>query len=119
MIEDRFWQAWHALFPARFERFLRFRWMIAFVALVGIFDLVLKLVIKLPPEALSLMQRRESLIRAPWFLICYNVILLLGLWTKYRTRYKLRFYPVRVVAFGVLLAGLLGQMLILLVPWHT
>lgn len=118
MDDQTFWKVWHSFFPARLEPFLRFKWMAAFVVAIGVVDLVFKLVIKLPPDMLIQIQRQESLVRAPAFLICYNVIMVLGFWIIYQTRRKPRYYAVRVVAFGVVLAGLLGQMLILFVPWH-
>jgi hypothetical protein len=116
--EDRFWRVWHALFPTRLEPFLRFSWIAALVAALGCVDFIFKLTVKLPPDMLATMQRQESVVRAPWFLVCYNVILLLGFSAIYRTRDKVRFYSMRVVAFGMLLAGLLAQILILFVPWQ-
>lgn len=91
MNDTAFWRIWHSLFPARVEPYLRFKWMVVVVAALGIVNLTFKLLVKLPPEILHQVQSQESLVRTPWFLICYNIILALGFWTVYRTRHKLRF----------------------------
>lgn len=118
-MDDAFWRLWRRLFPARFDRFLRFQWVTIFVISIGLFDLVFKLAVKLPSDAIHQMQVLENLIKSPAFLLGYNIFLTAGFLAIFFSRKKARYYPVRVIAFGMLFAGLVGQLLVFLVPWRT
>lgn len=93
--------------------------MAIFVISIGVFDLVFKLAVKLPPEIIHQMQGLEGLIKSPLFLIGYNAFLTVGFLAIFLTRKKTRYYPVRVTVFGMLFAGLVGQLLVILVPWRS
>ena len=93
--------------------------MAIFVIAIGVFELVFKLTVKLPPKVIHQRQGPEGLIKAPLFLLGYNAFLAAGFLTVFLTRTKARYYPVRVIAFGVLFAGLIGQLLVVFVPWHS
>jgi hypothetical protein len=118
-MEDAFRRLWRTFFPAHFDRFLRFQWVTIFVISIGVFDLIFKLALKLPPNVIDQMQGPEGIIKSPWFLLCYNVFLVAGFLAIFFTRTKARYYPVRVIAFGMLFAGLIGQLLVVLVPWRS
>jgi hypothetical protein len=118
-MEEAFWKLWRAFFPARLDRFLRFQWVTIFVICIGVSDLVLKLAVKLPPDVIHQILGPERLIKSPWFLLGYDVFLAAGFLTVFSTRNTTRYYPVRVIAFGMLFAGLIGQLLVTLVPWRS
>jgi hypothetical protein len=118
-MEDGFWGLWRTLFPARLDRFLRFRWMTIFVISIGIFDLVFKLAVKLPANIIHQMDAFEGLIKSPLFFVVYNAFLIAGFLAIFLTRKETRYYPIRVIAFGMLFAGLIGQLLVTLVPWRS
>jgi hypothetical protein len=118
-MEDTFWRLWRTFFPAHLDRFLRFQWVTIFVISIGVFDLIFKLAVKLPPNMVHQVQRPEGLIKAPLFLLGYNAFLVAGFLAIFLTRTKVRYYSVRVIVFGMLFAGLIGQLLVVLVPWRS
>jgi hypothetical protein len=118
-MEEAFWGLWRALFPTRFDRFLRFQWMTIFISSIGVVDLVFRLVVKLPSNVIHQMQVSEGLIKSSWFLIGYNAFLIAGFLAVLLSRKKTRYYPVRVIAFGILFGGFIGQLLVVLVPWRS
>jgi hypothetical protein len=93
--------------------------MAIFVISIGIFDLVFKLAVKLPPDIIHQMQGFEGLIKSPLFLLGYNAFLIAGFLAIFLTRKETPYYPVRVIAFGMLFAGLIGQLLVVLLPWRS
>lgn len=93
--------------------------MTIFVIAIGVFDLVFKLAVKFPPDDIRHIQGVESVIKSPLFLLAYNVFLAAVSLAILLTRTKTRYYPVRVIAYGMVLAGLIGQLLVALVPWRT
>jgi hypothetical protein len=93
--------------------------MTIFVISIGIFDLVLKLAVKLPADVIHQRDASAGLIKSPLFFIVYNAILIAGFLTIFLTRKETRYYPIRVIAFGMLLAGLIGQLLVTLAPWRN
>ena len=93
--------------------------MAIFVISIGIFNFVFKLAVKLPPDVIHQTQGFERIIKAPLFLLGYNAFLSGGFLAIFLTRKETRYYPVRVIAFGMLLAGLIGQLLVTLVPWRS
>jgi hypothetical protein len=110
---------WRAFFPARFDRFLRFKWMTIVVLSIGVVDLVFKVAVKVPPNLIHQMQGPEGLLKSPSFLLGYNIFLVAGFLAVFITRKKTLYYPARVIAFGMLFAALIGQLLVVFVPWRS
>ncbi|MGH9741909.1 MAG: hypothetical protein ACRD51_06105 [Candidatus Acidiferrum sp.] len=100
-----------ALFPEKVRQYLTFRLMTAYVAVLAMGNLAFGLVYKpeLPPEI-------AARIHSPVFLALQNGVLAVGLWLVYRTRKKKGYYLLRVVFHGMLLAGVVGEMLLFM--WH-
>jgi hypothetical protein len=55
---------------------------------------------------------------SPAFLSVHAIVLVLGFWLIYITREKKQYYLVRVVFCGMLLGGLLSEILDFFVPLH-
>jgi hypothetical protein len=92
-MEDAFRRLWRTFFPARFDRFLRFQWVTIFVISVGVFDLIFKLAVKLPPNVIHRVQQPDGLIKAPLFLFGYNAFLAAGFLAIFLTAQKLATTP--------------------------
>ena len=93
--------------------------MAIIVVSIGIFDLALKLAIKLPPDVIHRMQGVEGLFLSPLVLLGFNAFLTAGFLAIFLTHKDIRYYPVRVIAFGMLFAALIGQLLLVFVPWRS
>jgi hypothetical protein len=107
------------LFPRSIRPFLTFRWMTLFVFVISVPDVILKLTVKLPRDRLPLFQHQERLFKSASFLVSYNILLLIGFGLVGATRKKTRLYWLRVLVFGMLFGGVVGQLLIILIPWRT
>lgn len=108
-----------ALFPVRVRPFLTFRLITMFVLVLSVPSLILRMTARLPPETIARFQRQEALFRSPIFFALYNLLLLLGFWVVFETRRSQRYYWLRALGFGMLLAAVIGQLGIFLVPWRT
>ena len=95
------------LFPEKVRKYLTFPLMTVFVALALVaWNLVFRVIYKTPlrPQA------------ANWshsHLVLHNAILAVGFWLIYATRRKEEYYWLRVVFYGMLLGGLVGEILVL------
>ena len=101
-----------ALFPATSRRFLTFRWMTVFVVILALWNLVMSFLLKPQPP--------PQWARVPVFLIPYNTAVVIGFVVIYLTRSKARYYAARAALYGMLLAGVVGELLWLgQVHWQT
>jgi hypothetical protein len=106
------------LFPQAVRRFLTFQWITVFVLVIGIPVLIFRLTARLPADAVARLQQQEHFVKSPLFLICYNSLLMGALLLVFVTRAKAQYYWLRVAGFGMILGGVMGQMLIIFVPWR-
>ena len=106
------------LFPLTVRRFLTFQWIAVFVVVIGIPVLIFRLTARLPADAVARLQQQEHLVKSPLFLLCYNSLLIGALLLVFFTRAQTRYYWLRVVGFGLILGGAMGQLLIIFVPWR-
>jgi hypothetical protein len=107
------------LFPEYTRRFLTFRLMTISVTSLGILTLIFRLTAKLPPEMVAVYRVQEQIIKSPPFLISYSFALVCGFWFVFSSRRKAQYYWLRVVVFGMLFAGAIGELLIVLAPLHS
>jgi len=107
------------LFPEKIRRYLTFRLVTVFaVALFSVNFALSRLDKSAPsPELTFLINRILSVVHSPAFLFFYNVGLALGFWSVYATRTNEKYYWLRVACYGMLLGGLLGEILSFL-PHH-
>ena len=108
------------LFPERFRRYLTFRVATVFVViLVGVSFALSRLDESAPPPEITLrINRILSVVHSPAFLFLYNICLAIGFCSVFATRTKEKYYWLRVVFYGMLLGGLLGEILSFLPPAH-
>jgi hypothetical protein len=106
------------LFPRSVRRFLTFRWITVFAVVLCIPALIFRLTVRLPADAVGRLQQQEHFVKSPLFLICYNSVLMGALLLVFITRAKARYYWLRVVGFGMILGGAMGQLLVIFVPWR-
>ena len=106
------------LFPLRFRPFLTFKWITVFAVFIGIPALILRLTVRLPADTLARFQQQEHFVKSPLFLLCYNSLLIGALLLVFFTRAQTRYYWLRIVGFGLILGGAMGQLLIIFVPWR-
>jgi hypothetical protein len=111
-------QIGETLFPLKLRPFLTFRSVTAFVLLLSVSSLILRLAARLSPEVIARMQQQEALVRSPLFLTLYNLLLLFGFWGVFATRRNPQYYWLRSLGFGMLLAAVIAQFGIILVPWR-
>jgi hypothetical protein len=105
------------LFSEKYRHHLSFRQMTIFVSGLHALALIVRLFAKLPPEMVATYSKAERIVYAPVFLLLFNAFVAAGFFFVYSTRRNERYYRLRVIAFGMLLSGLMGEMLILLLPW--
>lgn len=106
------------LFPQTIRPFLTFQWITVFAVVMGIPALILRLTVRLPADTVARLQQQEHFVKSPLFLICYNMLLIGALLLVFFTRAKAQYYWLRVVGFGMILGGVIGQLLIIFVPWR-
>ena len=96
----------HLLFPEKFRKYLTFRLMTVFVAALAASNLVFSVIYKTPLRPQAANWSRSHL-------VLHNAILAVGSWLIYATRRKEEYYWLRVVFYGMLLGGLVGEILVL------
>jgi hypothetical protein len=106
------------LWPGKFRRYLTFRLMTAVVVVFMSVNFALNILNEPPSEISRLTSRILSIAHSPALLILANVIFALGFWLVYATRKKRRHYSLRVICYGMLLAGVLGEIISFVVPIH-
>lgn len=98
------------LFPERIKRYVTFSWATGFLAVLLIGTSVLDRAIGPgpPPEATAKIDR---LAHSPGFLTLHALVLAVGFWLIYWTREKKQYYRFRVLFYGMLLGGLIGEIM--------
>ena len=105
-------------FPQSLRRLLTFQWITVFTIIIGIPALLLRLTVRLPVDTVARLQQQEHFVKSPLFLICYNILLIGELLLVLVTRARTQYYWLRVVGFGMILGGVMGQLLVIFVPWR-
>jgi hypothetical protein len=104
-----------ALLPERFRPYVTFRLMTVFVAVLAVWNIAFSIFMK--PD-LSRFDGQilvsHQLLHSPFFLVLYNVGVAIGFWLIYATRQKAEYYRLRVFCYGMLLGGVVGEVLGLL-----
>jgi hypothetical protein len=100
------------LIPEKHRRFITFKYMTLFVVLVCTSNMVVAhLIFPFPDDNWALLQAPEAqLLRTPSFLISYNAGVALAFFALYLTRHTVRYYPLRVVVYGMMLGAVAGQL---------
>lgn len=100
------------LFSERFRRYITFRAMTVFVGVWGIWNVGFSMFMK---QSLSHLPRKEPWLgvqlHSPYFLVVYNLAVVVGFWIIYATRKRAEYYQHRVVWYGMLLGGIVGEVL--------
>jgi hypothetical protein len=107
------------MFPEKFGKYITFRWVSVFVLLLAAWDVVFKLVMKIPPEMISRFQDQAQPFMRPGFLIPYNIGVAIGFYLIFASRNLEKYYRIRVIAYGMLLGAVCGQLIGAFVPFHT
>jgi hypothetical protein len=105
-------------FPERIRPYFTFRWVTVFVAVIAVGSSALDPLNWPASTAKATVQidRTPKLANSPGFLILHALVLVLGFWLIYATRETKQYYRVRVLFYGMLLGGLVVQMLSFVVP---
>ena len=111
---DRLWMRLDAivgsLYPVPVRRFLTIRWMTVFVFLLFGVVLLEKLLIPIPePPAFVL-----HWLRSPYFLVPSGAVVLPLMWFVIGAKPPRQYLYLRALIYGMLLAGLLGNFMVLL-----
>ena len=103
-----------SLFPERYRRFITFRMATVFVAIVAVGSTALDFLNR--PRDATTFRNPPEWMHSPAFILLHAIVLVLGFWLLYRTREKKQYYRFRVFLYGMLLGGLLGEVLDFLLP---
>jgi hypothetical protein len=106
-----------ALLPAKFRRYLTFRWMTLFVLLLLTWNAIFKSFVRVTPDVIARFQ--SSPLTRPAVFIPYNLAVLIGFLWIYATRRNQKYYLARVILYGMLLGAVCGQLVGWLVPFRT
>ena len=104
--------------PEWIRPYFTFRWVTVFLVVTAVGSSALDL-LNWPAstaQATAEIDRTPKLIHSPGFQILYALVLALGFWLIYATREKKQYYRVRVLFYGMLLGGLVVQILSFVVP---
>jgi hypothetical protein len=110
---EKLWARMDALagrfYPEQIRRFLTVRWMTVFVFLLCGVALLEQLLIPMPaPPGFVL-----HWLRSPLFLVPYDAVVLPLIWFVIAARPPEQYLYVRALIYGMLLAGILGQLMVL------
>jgi cytochrome bd-type quinol oxidase subunit 2 len=103
--------------PQQYRPFFTFRWMTVFVAVVCLGATCVRVFVKLPADVLGRYQTMDRVLRSPLMILIIICAVAAGFATIYVTRGKSEYHRLRVIVFGLLLACLLSEMMILVFPY--
>ena len=110
---DKLWARLDAIagpfFPVQIRRFVTIRWMTAFVLFLFVVVLFEKLLILMPAPPGFVIRW----LRSPLFLVPYDAVALPLMWLVIAAKPPSQYLYLRALIYGILLAGLLGQVMIL------
>jgi hypothetical protein len=111
-----------ASIPATLRRFFGFRLASVFVGILALWNiLVAKLVsgrARMPAEFIANEYAARTLARSPLFLILVNCGISLGFVAVFLRRDRLEYFALRVVVYAILLGATVGELFVLLLPFH-
>jgi hypothetical protein len=102
-----------SLFPEKLRRYITFRLATVFVLVVVFGSSVLDMLNgpESLPNAAKQIRWSPKLIYSPTVLILNALVSVFGFWLIYRTREKKQYYRFRVLFYGMLLGGLITEVL--------
>lgn len=100
-----------ALFPKGLRAYVTFRLVTGFVAVLTVWNIVFGLLVKGQLSQFHPQARGVQLLHSPYLLILYNIGIAIGFWAIYATRERTQYYRLRVICYGMLLAGVVGEVL--------
>ncbi len=101
--------------PERRRPYVTFRLATALVAALAVWNVAFSVFMK--PQVSRFDGRHRGfhqLLQSPYFLVPYNIGIAVGFWIIYVTRGKTKYYHLRVYCYGMLLGGVVGELLSLL-----
>jgi ABC-type nickel/cobalt efflux system permease component RcnA len=93
---------------------LTFRNANLLAAVLTVFSLVFLVMLKvgvIAPRSKHPYPTLEAVSQNPVAIVCYNILAVLGFWIIFRTRHNRQCYRVRVFLCGMLLGGVVGELL--------
>lgn len=114
---DRVWSWLDAVvgpsIPPKFRPYLTLGRIISVVLLLFAWNLLLKLFVPIPHSILI-----ERILRSPLFLVPFNLALVLVAWFLIASKNSREYAYLRALFSGIVIAAVLGECLILFVPWR-
>jgi hypothetical protein len=103
-------------FPPTTRKYISFLWITVFVFCIFAVNLALKLFLTVPKDRNRFIVA-EQVFRRPIFFVPYDIGLLLLFLFVFTSKPSLDFEYLRALIFGMALAAILGQVLIVIFPW--
>jgi len=103
-------------FPPKSRKYISFSWMTVFVLCIFGANFALKRLIAIPADRSRLLAS-ERIFHQPIFLVPYDIGLSVVLFLIFVSKPNPEYEYLRALIFGMVLAAILGQILILFVPW--
>ncbi len=91
--------------------------MTIFVLVLFLWNVCFKLLIPIGPEVLGPVFTVEHIARSAFFLVPYNVGLLIVIWFLFNFRPRHEYAYLRALLYGMTAASILGECVLLFVPW--
>jgi hypothetical protein len=103
------------LFPERLRPYVTFRLMTVLVAVLAIWNIAFSMFMKPQwPRLDGQIRTFHQALHSTYFLVPYNIGVAIGFWVVFATREKAEYYQLRVLCYGMLLGGVVGEALSLL-----
>ncbi len=99
------------LFPETFRPYVTFRMMTFFVVVLTLWNIGFSVLMKEQMSRLRAHYPGQQQLHSPYFMILYNIGALIGFSIIYATRGKPQYYQLRVICYGMLLGGVVGEVL--------
>ncbi len=106
------------LFPPAVRPYITFKSVTVFLVVLYAVAFMLKKMLHIPVERLTVLRAEEQIFYSRAFLVIYNVALAIGFAAIYLTRRNSGIYFRRVVVYGLLLAAVMGELMDVFVPWR-
>jgi hypothetical protein len=105
-----------SLCSARIRPFLTLGWVTLFVLTLFVFAGCQRIFMPHPPLP-PFQIRIEQFLRSPMFFVPYALAVLFVIWVLIGSKPRAEYIYLRALLYGMFLAGFLGSLLVLLVPW--
>jgi hypothetical protein len=105
-------------FPVKIRAYLTLKSMTVVVILLFACDVLFKLFVTMGPLPRPMILI-EDVVRSPLFLVPYNVGMLVLMYLVIMAKPRSEHSYLRALCYGVMLAALLGECIVLFVPWRS